>query len=139
MRADMIIHTKDAQQYFGSGNHEMHEMVELVVRGLVENLSDDDIYESCHVLAEPVFGEDYHEYVDELISILRGGMSPQDFKALKTKYELYRWVLDPDLNLSVSVIEPNFLNVSLEGFRAERNGCNSQVLEPIRAHGTIGP
>lgn len=136
--ASVIVRIKDAYRYFASANDEMEQMVEIILRGMCEDVKNEDIYEACHVLAEPLFGEDYHEYVDEVMQILRVGILPQDMNALSTWFNNLGLV-DPDVDISFSVIEPDAIAINLEVHDDTCNGRGNAVSEPIRAHATLGP
>lgn len=98
--ATVIVRIKDAHQYFASANDEMEQMVEIILRGFCDGVKDDDIYEACHVMAEPLFGEDYHEYVDEVIQILRKGIHVNDMEALCLWF-MNLGQSDPDVDISL--------------------------------------
>lgn len=51
-------------------------------------------------MAEPLFGEDYHEYVDEVIQILRKGIHVNDMEALCLWF-MNLGQSDPDVDISL--------------------------------------
>lgn len=130
---DYVVHLKDSGAFFNSGDEEMQEMTEIILRGLLDDVKDDDIYEGCYHLAQPVFGEDYHEYVYEVIEILRNNMNQEHFQKVQADWNKFGC---SESELRFQVLEPHYALINVESYNANsNNGCP----EPIRISASIQP
>lgn len=134
MIRNYTVFLKDAATYFQSANEEMMEMVETIVRGLLDEVSDDDIYEGCCYLAEPIFGEFYHEYVFEVVAILKSGLIKEEFNLIKHDW---KHIHGFDCSINVNLVESDYISITVESH--EINSNNAHTLPAIRINSRIQP
>lgn len=129
----VVIRMENASAFLGTANHEMIEMSEIIIRGMIESVDSTTINEACHPIAFPLFGEDYEEYVHELYEIFRSSLNQEDLTALATSWEL----TNGEGDLKLILLEPEVIMITLEYCHVPDSPVTSTA--SLRLPCTIGP